>query len=73
MTKSSKAACVALALGMVTFGATTAEAQAMRRPPRGEAPSPEVNTLVGFLVVAGTVVFIKRRRGTKAKAEDATA
>ena len=37
----------------------------------GNAPSPEVNTMLGFLIVAGTVAFIKRRRGTEAEAEDA--
>ena len=42
-------------------------------PSSGGAPSPEVNTLVGFLVVAGTMVFVKRRRDTKAEAEAATA
>lgn len=37
----------------------------------GGAPSPEVNTLLGFLIVAGTVVFVKRRRGNKAEVENA--
>ena len=37
----------------------------------GGAPSPEVNTVIGFLIVAGTVAFIKRRRGDKAEAENA--
>ncbi len=32
----------------------------------GGAPSPEVNTLLGFFIVAGTVAYIKRRRGDEA-------
>ena len=42
-------------------------------PSSGGAPSPEVNTLLGFLVVAGTVAFIKRRHGDKVAAENAVA
>lgn len=30
--------------------------------PSGSAPSPEVNTLLGFLIVGGTVAVLKRKR-----------
>ena len=71
-----KAAYMAVALAMGLLGATTvAKANdPMKKPTNpgyGQAPSPEVNTLVGFLVVAGTVAFIKRRRGDKAEVENA--
>ena len=39
----------------------------------GGAPSPEVNTLLGLFIVAGTVAYIKRRRGDETVAEAAAA
>ena len=39
----------------------------------GGAPSPEVNTLLGFILIAGTVAFIKRRQHDEAATEDPTA
>ena len=84
MTVRIKAACVAAVLTVGLLGATTAANACIvdvgficgvkGGPPipiQGDAPSPEVSTLLGFLVVAGTIAFIKRRRGDKAEAEDA--
>ena len=77
-----KAACVAVTLAAVLLGATTvarADQYGLsgwglyKQPTLAGAPSPEIDTLLGFLVVAGTVAFIKRRRGGKAEAEDAAA
>ncbi len=64
--------------GKVSTGLFTAIADAIAptassggsSPSTGSAPSPEVNALLGFLVVGGTVAFLKRRRR---EAEDTAA
>ena len=39
-------------------------------PSSGGAPSPEVDTVVGFVIVAVTVAYIRRRRGDEANPAD---
>ncbi len=68
-------------LAMGLLGATTSaraelwvdESPHQHPHSHGNAPSPEVGILLGFLVVAGTVVFIKRRRDDKAGTENTAA
>lgn len=56
------AAETAIANGYLPSGDPIVGPRPSSPPSSGSAPSPEVDALLGILVVGGTVAFIRRRR-----------